>query len=83
MKIRLSKEQYNLLKKIDLSEIENDILLNDPNEIDLPEDKIRLLRIIITEEIDVNGLSDDQNEVTPYGRSLYDLHDTIYQLTGI
>ena len=79
-KIILSKEQYDLINTIDISEIgkENIIFSDKDYSLYVEEGSIRLLRILITEEIDRNGLTDHQNVVTPYGRKLYELHDTIY-----
>lgn len=79
MIFKLSEEQYRLLRTIDFSELGKAVSFwDDKREIWVSKEKIRIFRIIITEEIDRKGLTDNQNEVTPYGRALYALHDEIY-----
>lgn len=79
MKIELTEYGYNLLKTIDLSEMGEKLRLSDDeHSVYIEKKDIDLLQTIIEEEINVNGLSEDQQEVTPYGRDLYGLHDSFY-----
>ena len=80
MKFKLDKEQYRLLKQLDFSEIGSSVeFLDDETSVSVADSDVRLFRVIITEEIDANGLTDDQNDVLPYGRQLYAIHDSIYE----
>jgi hypothetical protein len=79
MTFSLSKDQYNLLKTIDFTEIKKSVRFHDgENEVEVKREAIRLFQVIISEEIDRNGLTDDQDDVTPKGRKLYALYDAIY-----
>ena len=80
MKFKLSDNQYKLLKTIDFSELDGNIAFDDGEKtVMISERYIRIFRVIISEEINVNGLSGDQSDVTEYGRKLYDLYDEIYR----
>lgn len=79
MKFNLTPEQYQLLKGIDFSEIGPDVeFLDNETAVSVANKSVGLFQIIISEEIDVNGLTDDQNDVLPYGRKLYAIYDSIY-----
>lgn len=79
MTFTLSKEQYDLLKSINFAEIKDSVSFDDASlSIVVAAEKVRTFQVIIDEEIDVKGLSDDQEQVTPYGRRLYALYDAIY-----
>ena len=73
--IKLDKKSYGLLKSIDLSEMGDHISFNDA-ELSFETDNLRLLQIILNEEIVTKGMK-NQNEVTEYGRALYALYDAI------
>ena len=75
----LTKDQIGILKKIDFSEIGEPVIYgNNQATVTVPDSKAGLFLIIISEEIDVHGLSDDQDDVLPYGRKLYAIYDSIY-----
>lgn len=93
MIIKLTKKEYELAKTVDFSEMENHISFRDNNKIEVDDGKITLKDYkneefeqsciglfleCITTEIDFTGLSDNQEEVLPRGRELYELHDSIY-----
>jgi len=79
MKFILNADQYALLKTIDFSEIGDSVNLDDSTlSVSIKDDQIRTFQVIISEEIDRRGLSDDQNTVLPLGRKLYALYDEIY-----
>ena len=75
----LTKDQIAILKKIDFSEIEEPIVYDDNQAtVTVPDSKVGLFLMIISEEIDVYGLTDDQDDVLPYGRKLYAIYDSVY-----
>lgn len=93
MIIKLTKSEYELAKTVNFSKMENHISFKENNEIEIDEKKMTLKDYLgdeyeescinifldcITTEIDFTGLSDDQEEVLPRGRELYELHDSIY-----
>ena len=79
MTFTLTKDQIAILKKIDFSEIEEPIVYDDnQTTVTVPDSKVGLFLMIISEEIDVYGLTDDQDDVLPYGRKLYDIYDSVY-----
>ncbi len=79
--LNLSKENFDLAKHIDFSELLDRVQFNDERCIvTIPKSDIDTFMVIISEEIDVNGLSEDQEEVTSYGRKLYQLYDEVYAL---
>ena len=79
MKFKLLKKQYQLLRTIDFSELNGKISFIDKmEEVTVDDDALSLFQMIISEEIDRNGLTDDQNDVTPHGRELYALYDAVY-----
>lgn len=75
MIIKLSEKEYSVLKGVDLSEMGDAITFHD-KEMTFETSDIRLLQILLNEEIVTNGMI-DQNEVSKYGRELYDLYDSI------
>lgn len=77
----LSPSRFQLLKKIDLSEMGSSVLLDDKT-CTVQTDDLRLLQIILTEEITTKGLTDDQENVTEHGRELEALYDEILYLTS-
>lgn len=81
MVFRLDKDAYLLAKSIDFSEIAHDVSFDDELQaVTVSDEKILTFQVLISEEIDVKGLSDNQEQVTPYGRQLYVLYDTINAL---
>lgn len=79
--LNLSEESYSLAKNIDFSELKNRIAFNDEQHvITISETDMDVFMVIISEEIDMKGLSEDQQEVTLYGRKLYRLYDEVYVL---
>ena len=79
MTFTLTKDQIAILKKIDFSEIEEPIAYDDnQTTVTVPDSKVGLFLMIISEEIDVYGLTDDQDDVLPYGRKLYAIYDSVY-----
>ena len=73
----LSKKNYDLLKQIDFTEMGQSLVFND-GSLSFDTDSIRLLEVIITEEITTKGMKRGQQECNEYGRRLYDLYDEIY-----
>lgn len=77
----LSPSHFQLLREIDLSEMGSSVLLDDKT-CTVQTDDLRLLQIILTEEITTKGLTDDQENVTEHGRELEALYDEILYLTS-
>lgn len=77
----LSFEHFQLLRKIDLSEMGSSVSLNEATRT-VQTDNLRLLQIILTEEITTKGLTPDQQNVTPHGKALEALYDEILDLTS-
>jgi hypothetical protein len=74
---KLSLKAYNILKKIDFSEIEEYLILNDTDcSFSVAESKLRTMQMIINEEIVGEGM-DNQETVNSYGIKLYELYDEI------
>ena len=79
MTFTLTKEQLAILKKIDFSEIGEPIVYDDNHStVTVPDEKIDQLLMLLVDEIDMHGLSDDQDDVLPYGRKLYAIYDSIF-----
>ena len=79
MTFTLTKDQIGILKKIDFSEIEEPIVFGDnQTTVTVPDSKADLFLMNISDEIDMHGLSDDQDDVLPYGRKLYAIYDSIF-----
>lgn len=72
----LSSASYALLKSVDLGEMGNSISWDDFSE-SIQTDNIRMLLIILNEEINTTGLTEDQDGVNNRGRNLYDLYDEL------
>jgi hypothetical protein len=72
----LSKENYQTLKGVDLSEMGNSLIFHDANRTIETSDR-RLLLIILNEEIASKGMDEAQDNVNEYGRRLYDLYDEL------
>lgn len=78
---KLSKSNYDLLKSIDFSSFESlnvKLKFND-KDLTFETDDILTLQIALNYEISLNGMSDDQEECTEYGRKLYALYDEIIE----
>ena len=52
------------------------VILNDADMI-IKTENLRLLLIILNEEITASGLEEGQNAVNSYGRRLYELYDEL------
>ena len=72
----LSKEKYELLKQLDLSEMSNDIVFYD-GLLSFDTSNSNLLLVIISENISAKGLNAGQETCNAYGRKLYSLYDDI------
>lgn len=77
----LSKSQFELLKTVDFSEMGSSISFDD-ERYEIHTDNLWLLQTILTEEITTKGLTPDQQNVTPHGKSLEALYDEILDLTS-
>ena len=75
-KFTLSKYNYKILRELDFSEMQNNLIFFD-GENSFKTDNIDLLMIIINESICAYGLDENQ-DCTEYGRRLYDLYDELY-----
>lgn len=73
---QLTKDSYLLLKGIDLTELGENISFDDGST-SVTTENLKLLLILINEEIATKGLSADQNSVTEHGRQLYALYDEL------
>ncbi len=74
-KIKLSKEDYEIVKNIDWSEIKNEVFFNDETkEFRTTSD---IANIIFNEYIIAYGL-DENYYPTEFARKLYDLYDLIF-----
>lgn len=75
--IELNDEDYNLLKKIDFSEIKDEVFFDDEKRkfrTSSPLASVIFEEYINTHAFDNSGLY----KVTPFGRKLYDLYDLIF-----
>mgnify|MGYP005935283245 CR=1 FL=1 len=63
----LSSSHFQLLKRIDLSELGSAISLDESTNT-VQTENLRLLQIILTEEITTKGLTPDQQNITQYGK---------------
>ena len=79
-KYRLGKENYNILKALDFSEMGDDIVFSD-EERSFKTSNVDLLLIILDEAICMYGLDENQ-ACTEYGRKIYGLYDEIYHQEG-
>ena len=79
MTFTFSKDQVDILKKIDFSEIAEPVVFGDnQTSVTVSDSKAGLFLTLISDEIDMHGFSADQNEVLPYGRKLYAIYDSAY-----
>ena len=77
----LSSSHFQLLKRIDLSELGSAISLDESTNT-VQTENLRLLQIILAEEITTKGLTPDQQNITQYGKELEALYDEILDLTS-
>lgn len=77
----LSREQFDLLKSVDFSEMRESVSFDDKNR-EVGTDDLWLLQTILAEEINTKGLTPDQQNVTKHGEALEALYDEIYRLTS-
>ena len=77
MRRRIDRKWYNLLKEIDFSEIKDQIIFRD--EMCEFETDSEIFDIIINEYIVSNGMDNEKNECTEYGRRLYMLYDLLFR----
>ena len=75
-KYKLSRTAFSTLQNVDLSEL-NDAILMNPDECHVWTDNLRLLLIILNEEISSKGMDVDQQNVNSYGKDLYELYDEL------
>lgn len=76
MKARLDKENYDLLKTMDFSAINDEIVFNDDTcEFETNND---LFDAVFDVNIVANGMDENQDECNEYGRRLYDLYDLLF-----
>lgn len=75
LEIKLSKEDYKILKGIDFSEIKDEVFFND----DTREFKTSswLAEVIFEEYINAHAF-DSEYKPTEYGKKLYNLYDLIF-----
>lgn len=73
---QLTKESYLLLKGIDLTEMGKSISFDDSST-SVTTENLKLLLILVNEEIATKGMSADQNSVTEHGKQLYALYDEL------
>ena len=73
----LSPSAFSTLQKLNLQEMGSHILLV-PEVNRVETDDLRLLLILLNEEISSRGMADDQQDVNDYGRALYALYDELY-----
>lgn len=73
----LSPSAFSALQKLNLQEIGSHILLV-PEVNRVETDDLRLLLILLNEEISSYGMTDDQQDVNDYGRTLYALYNELY-----
>ena len=79
MTFTLTKDQIGILRKIDFTEIGEPIIYDDNHStVTVPDTKVDQLLMLLVDEIDMHGLSDDQDDVLPYGRKLYAIYESIY-----
>ena len=73
---QLDAAKYKLLRSVDFSELGEDIIFYD-DVCSFETNNIRLLQIILNEEIACKGMTADQQYASEYGWQLYDLYDEI------
>ena len=77
----LSPSSFQLLKKINFSEMGDSVSFDEKTHT-VKTSNLRLLQIILIEEINTKGLTDDKQEATPHGHKLEVLYDEILDLTS-
>jgi hypothetical protein len=75
--IVLKKKEYETLKSIDPSELDEDIIFHD-EDLSFKVDDVRSLLLSLNEIIALHGMTSDQIECSEYGKELYALYDAIY-----
>ena len=75
-RFKLSDKSFQLINSIDFSEMGSSFRIIEAEKA-VETTNVRLMQIIIDEEITAKGLDDDQNLCTEYGRKLYTLYDEI------
>lgn len=75
-KYRLSGMAFSTLQKVDLSEL-NDMVLMEHSECVIYTDNLRLLLIVLNEEISIKGMDIYQQNINSYGKNLYELYDEL------
>lgn len=79
---KLNKSEYELLKSLDFSLFDAvSVSFNDAEQ-SFETDDILSLQIALNYEISLNGMTEDQEECTEYGRKLYALYDAILDQLG-
>ena len=76
MRMKLSKSDYELLKGMDFSLINNDIQFDDAS-MEFETDA-KLFDVVFDVNIVTRGMDDKQDQCTEYGRKLYALYDRIF-----
>ena len=62
--------------KVDLSEL-NDMVLMEHSECVIYTDNLRLLLIVLNEEISIKGMDIYKKNINSYGKNLYELYDEL------
>lgn len=75
IKIKLSDGDYKIIKKIDFSEIQDEVFFN--NETNEFQTASPLAEVIFEEYINAHAF-DSLYNVTEYGKKLYELYDLIF-----
>ena len=75
-RFKLSDKSFQMINSIDFSEMGSSFRIIEAEKA-VETTNVRLMQIIIDEEITAKGRDDDQNLCTEYGRKLYTLYDEI------
>lgn len=78
----MTRENYELLKSIDFSEMGDTVVFDDATATMSTSD-YGLLQVIINEEIAGPGMDEDQNQCNARGRALYALYDELLDLNAM
>lgn len=76
MKRQLDPELYNLLKSMDFSSIDDDIVFYDDEYVF--ETSSEFFDCVFDENIVSKGMDEEQEECNEYGRKLYGLYDLLF-----
>lgn len=76
MRAKLSKENYELLKQMDFSVINDEISFDDENL--MFETDNELFDAVFDVNILAEGMDDSQEECNEYGKKLYALYDLLF-----